>query len=113
MTQPQIPLDEAVRLAMRRIQRARSQMLLTPGTNGGYPFIFWATAALHLKLKAVPGLGEMAGGYIATDGTSIIFDPYCYCDPAQRSETQIMSDVAHEVSHCVKGDLWRVGDRDK
>jgi predicted metal-dependent peptidase len=105
-------LEEAVKVSTRRLQRARSQMLVSTGTGGGCPFIFWATAALHLRLHPVPGLRVMAGGNIATDGHSIIFDPFVYASD-DRTEAMLMADVAHEVSHCVKGDIWRVGSRDK
>jgi predicted metal-dependent peptidase len=86
-------------------------MLIHRDGNGRYPFVFWATAALHLHFKPVWHLKELAGGEIATDGRSILFDPEVYASD-RFTEAQIMADVAHEVSHNVKGDLWRIGSRD-
>jgi predicted metal-dependent peptidase len=104
--------EKATEIALRRLQRARSQMLIQRNENGKYPFVFWATAALHLKFRPIPGLKQMGGCEIATNAREIIFDPFVYAGD-KFTEQQVMADVAHEVSHCVKGDLWRVGARDQ
>jgi predicted metal-dependent peptidase len=105
-------LDEAIAIADRRIRRARAHMLTTHDANGKCPLAFWATAALHLQLRPVPNLIQSAGGNIGTDGTYIFYDPLIYCDKQQVSDLQLQAHVAHEVSHCTKGDLWRRGSRD-
>jgi predicted metal-dependent peptidase len=105
-------LDEAIAIADRRIRRARSHMLTTHDANGKCTFAFWATAALHLQLKPMPHLSQMAAGNIGTDGTYIIYDPLVYCDKAQVSDSQLIATIAHETSHCTKGDGWRRGSRD-
>jgi predicted metal-dependent peptidase len=103
--------DEVTQIALRKLHRARTQMLISRDQNGRYPFVFWATAALHLHFKPVWRLKDLAGGEIATDGRNILFDPEVYASD-KFTEAQIMADVAHEVSHNVKGDLWRIGSRD-
>lgn len=108
-----MPIDSDITAkAVRRIQKARTQMLTTQ-VNGRYPLIFWATAALQLQLRPMPDMMARGGamGFIGTDGTYIIFDPARIADESAISERQMISIIAHEVSHCVKGDLWRRGDR--
>lgn len=106
-------LDEAIKISTRRLQKARVRMLITTDpSTGKYPFVFWATAALHLNMRPVPSLASMAGGHIGTDGDNLLFDPFVYAKE-DKTDASIMSDFAHETSHCVKGDIWRVGARDR
>lgn len=106
-------LDEAIKISTRRLQKARVRMLIqTDPATQKYPLIFWATAALHLNMRPVQALRMMCGGNIATNGNDLLFDPFVYASP-ERTDAQLMSDVAHEASHCVKGDIWRIGNRKK
>lgn len=104
--------DEAIAIADRRIRRARAHMLTTHDANGKCPLAFWATAALHLQLRPHPHLAQVASGHIGTDGTYLLYDPWVYCDKARVSDSQLISQMGHEVSHPTKGDLWRRGTRD-
>lgn len=107
-----ITLDEAIKISTRRLQKARVRMLIAsdPAT-GKNPFVFWATAAMHLRMRPVAGLAQVTRGHIGTNGDEILFDPFVYANP-DKSDANIISDIGHETSHCVKGDIWRRGSRD-
>lgn len=119
---------DTLRIAERRLIRARTQLLVNP------KFVFWATCALHLKFHAMPGMVLVARGPIGTDGVSLVYDPDWiagnkeYLDGLSQlhamasgkpaipyvpwTDEELMGVVAHEVSHAVKGDIWRRGSRD-
>jgi len=77
----------------RRIMRARATLLLD------YPF--WGSLGMHLELKEHQTLEV---GTMATDGHRLYYNPEW---TAQWDDRQLVGVVAHEISHCAFGHLWR------
>jgi predicted metal-dependent peptidase len=112
-----------LKAAARRIAKARTQLLLSP------KFVFWATCALHLKPIPYEGMMVCERGPIGTDGTRLYYDPDFIVgglDSAYEqkfgvkaskpippwTDAELLGVIAHEVSHCTKGDVWRRGSRE-
>lgn len=105
--------DPAVlKAASHRITKARTRLMLNPR------FVFWAYCALHLKPIPVPGMMFVARGPIGTDGDRLFYDPdflvngYPQLNMPPWTDDEMLGVIAHEVSHAVKGDIWRRGSRD-
>jgi len=65
---------------------------------------FFATLALHLKIRADESIGTFA-----TNGSELIYSPTF----AQKlSEKEVVFVIAHEVLHCALGHIWRRDSRD-
>lgn len=96
----QIPDANTYKLAAHRIAKARTRLLLNK------KFVFWATCALYLRPIPIAGLGTLG-----TDGTYLIYDPILVASD-HFDDDELMTVIAHEVSHVAKGDTWRRGARD-
>ncbi len=65
---------------------------------------FFATLALHLKIKADESIGTFA-----TNGTELIYSPSF---AQSLTDKEIVFVIGHEVLHCALGHIWRRCERD-
>lgn len=65
---------------------------------------FFATLALHLKIRADESIGTFA-----TNGTDLLYAPSF---ASQLTDKEVTFVIAHEVLHCALGHIWRRDSRD-
>ena len=81
---------------MNPMRRARTSLV--------YARPWWGSLALRLRLKECSDVLTAS-----TNGKTVLWNPEWFGSLPQRQREAVL---AHEVSHCALGHIWRIGDRD-
>lgn len=92
--------DEIEAIAKRRIEKARTQLVMRP------QFRFFATLALHLDPVPVPGICTLG-----TDGDNMFYDPMIVASDLWTNK-ELIGVIAHEALHAAMLHHVRRGARD-
>ena len=81
---------------MNPMRKARTSLV--------YARPWWGSLALRLRLQECPDVQTAS-----TDGKTVLWNPHWFNALPSRQREAVL---AHEVSHCALGHIWRIGDRD-